>query len=186
MREGRALFPGTWCSVKPPPHPDEMVAPTVWGPPLWKSLHFIALGYPSMPTDEDRQAYGAFFANLHAVIPCVACAVNYRRHLDELPVEEHLDGPAELFAWTVALHNMVNIEKDAPAWTVAQARAALMPPAPARAPRPDSAVTFKLAGVSLDPGIMAVVGAILIVLLTALLYGRATHKPTPRMLLRHK
>ena len=27
----------------------------IWGPHLWKSLHCIAFGYPSNPTDDEKK-----------------------------------------------------------------------------------------------------------------------------------
>lgn len=82
--------------------------PTVWGKHLWKSIHYIALGYPSRPSDDDKEAYRTFFHNLWRVIPCYKCANNYKEHLVELPIEPFLDTTDRLFEWTVLLHNIVN------------------------------------------------------------------------------
>lgn len=85
--------------------------PSLWGPHLWKSIHFIAIGYPESPTEEQKLAYKEFFLNLWKVIPCLKCSVNYRKHLDELPpIDEFLRSRHDLFKWTVGLHNVVNME----------------------------------------------------------------------------
>ena len=99
----------------------------VWGPALWRAIHYVALGYPAEPTDEQRSAYRRFFATLDAVIPCETCAQNYRRHLTELPLDAYLERGA-LFDWTVEMHNLVDRElgKASRDWTPAQARTALL------------------------------------------------------------
>ena len=30
------------------------LGPDVWGPHAWKFLHFVSLGYPDYPTNEDK------------------------------------------------------------------------------------------------------------------------------------
>ncbi len=83
--------------------------PRIWGPDVWRAMHHLALGYPVRPTDQDKADYRAFFLALGAVLPCAACAVNYQRHLRELPIDPALDrGGRALFEWTVAMHNLVN------------------------------------------------------------------------------
>lgn len=86
------------------------MTPEVWGPHLWTSIHFIALGYPKVPTEEQRQLYKHFFTNLHHFIPCMKCAINYKRHLEEFPIDGFLDTKMKLFEWTVHVHNIVNRE----------------------------------------------------------------------------
>jgi hypothetical protein len=58
------------------------------------------------PTAENIEQYRQFFSNLWKVIPCEKCALNYKRHLEELPIEDN----GALFEWTVKLHNIVNRE----------------------------------------------------------------------------
>ena len=104
--------------------------PSTWGPSLWRAIHFVALGYPSAPSEADARTYGAFFRSLDAVIPCGTCADNYRRHLRELPIEPYLvgGGAGRLFEWTVLLHNIVDRETGKPdsSWTPDRAYDALM------------------------------------------------------------
>jgi len=88
-----------------------MSSPEIWGPYLWKSIHFIALGYPKNPCIQDKLDFKEFFINLHKVIPCFSCAKNYKRHLDELPpIDNYLKSNMTLFEWTWMLHNIVNKE----------------------------------------------------------------------------
>jgi len=96
--------------------------PEVWGRHLWFSIHFIAHDYPQQPSVEDIAAYRMFFENLWKVIPCYKCGVNYRRHLEELPIDGHLESRDALFAWTVELHNIVNKELGKPVMSLAEAK----------------------------------------------------------------
>lgn len=99
-----------------------MVEPSVWGPSLWRSIHYVALGYPDAPTEGDRASYRAFYAGLQRVLPCASCADNYRRHFDtELPIDGYMDNSARLFEWTVKLHNIVNAETGKRQWTMSEA-----------------------------------------------------------------
>lgn len=96
--------------------------PSVWGPCVWRgAIHMIALGYPERPTPIDRSTYKAYYAELWKVLPCGRCSVNYRRHLDELPIDGFLGSGKDLFEWTVRLHNIVNRELNKPEYTVEQA-----------------------------------------------------------------
>lgn len=89
--------------------------PFIWGRHLWRACHYIALGFPSDADDTVRQQYKDFFLNLWKVVPCLKCGVNYQRHLTELPpIDGFLSSNMELFKWTVALHNLVNLELGKP------------------------------------------------------------------------
>jgi hypothetical protein len=116
-------------ALQPPP-------PSVWGPSVWRAIHFIALGFPDENdvTPMQREAYKMFFQNLDAVLPCASCAENYREHLKHdvppVPVQSPPDGSATrdaLFAWTVMLHNTVSKSLGKTReWTVRDAYAALV------------------------------------------------------------
>lgn len=109
----------------------EQITPGVWGPVLWRAIHFVALGYPENPTAEHVQSYGNFFVEaLPDVIPCKMCSDNYKRHLNELPISPflHEGGKHKLFEWTVEMHNIVNKElgKSKFNWTPEEALGALL------------------------------------------------------------
>lgn len=83
--------------------------PYIWGKYMWASIHFISLGYPLSPSDEDKRQYKKFFEDLHQVLPCSLCASNYVDHLIHLPLtNEVLQNRNNLFRWTVDMHNLVN------------------------------------------------------------------------------
>lgn len=96
--------------------------PDIWGKHLWFSIHFIAQDYPKTPTHDEMITYKEFFENLWKVIPCYKCGVNYKRHLQELPIDDNLGSREDLFAWTVELHNIVNRELGKPIMTLDEAK----------------------------------------------------------------
>ena len=85
--------------------------PEIWGRHLWYSIHFIALDFPEEPSTEDVRHFKSFYENLHHVIPCYKCSINYVKHLNERPLElGDLKNAKSLFKWTVDIHNIVNKE----------------------------------------------------------------------------
>lgn len=96
--------------------------PRIWGRDMWRSIHYIALGYPvHNPSVDIKQSYISFFSVLGSVLPCAKCAQHYNRHLTSYPLEPSLTGRAELFRWTVDLHNGVNTSLGRKTWTYEQA-----------------------------------------------------------------
>ena len=82
----------------------------IWGSHLWFSLHTMSFNYPLKPTTEDKNNYKNFFINLQEVIPCSICKKNYKRHLNEHPIEKFLNNRKLLVYWVIDMHNMVNAE----------------------------------------------------------------------------
>ena len=93
----------------------------IWGKPLWTSIHMIALGFPDHATDTVRQKYKQVFESLGQTLPCPTCQINFERHIRELPIEPFLYDRKSLFAWTVKMHNLVNVELGRKEWTVEDA-----------------------------------------------------------------
>ena len=81
---------------------------SIWGPSLWNSLHLITLNYPEKPSYAVRKQYYDFFNNLRYIIPCIYCRKNYIEHLNEIPLEPHLDSRQLLVKWLIDIHNLVN------------------------------------------------------------------------------
>ena len=90
------------------------ILPDVWGPHGWKFMHYVALGYPEQPTDQDKAAYRSYFEALQRVLPCKSCATHYQENLRKFPVGEHLKDRDSLMRWTIALHNEVNLATHKP------------------------------------------------------------------------
>jgi hypothetical protein len=92
------------------------ITPDVWGPVGWKFIHFIALAYPQNPTVEQKANYKTFFESIQNVLPCIICSNNYKKHLEELPLnDEILASKESLLRWSIDMHNKVNIQNNKPA-----------------------------------------------------------------------
>ena len=86
-----------------------MSGPDVWGPHGWKFIHYITLGYPNNPTDDDKKKYYNFFHNLKFVIPCSICGAHFRENLEKTPItEDVLSNKQKLIEWGITMHNHVN------------------------------------------------------------------------------
>ena len=86
------------------------LGPDVWGPHGWKFLHFVALGYPKNPTEEDKINYKTFFMLVPSILPCSICSSHFAENLKKHPItDEILKDRIKLFNWSVDMHNEVNI-----------------------------------------------------------------------------
>lgn len=91
------------------------LGPDVWGPHAWKFLHFVSLGYPDYPTNEDKHKYKSFFLLLQNVLPCSVCREHYKENYDKLPLTDNiLSSRDNLIKWVIDLHNIVNKMKNKP------------------------------------------------------------------------
>ena len=80
----------------------------IWGPKAWFFIHSLALGYPSSPSDADKDHYRVFFKSLSHVLPCPWCREHYLHNLQEKELEKGLESRIDLFNFTVDMHNRVN------------------------------------------------------------------------------
>jgi len=92
-----------------------MVNPSIWGPNIWQTLHFISLGYPENPTEQQKNDYKNFFLLLKTVLPCKKCAMHYKYNLEHLPLTNDILNNKQLFIkWVIDLHNSVNLLNNKP------------------------------------------------------------------------
>jgi hypothetical protein len=85
------------------------LGPNIWGPHLWKTIHFVALGYPMNPIEEDKKNYKIFYESFKYTIPCIKCRNHYSQHLEKIPIDDQvLRDKYTLLNWTIDLHNTVN------------------------------------------------------------------------------
>jgi len=82
--------------------------PSVWGPIFWHTIHLVAISYPADPSYAHKRAAKEFYESFAHLIPCPKCREHYQTHLQKIPLSPHLDRRADLFRWTVNLHNEVN------------------------------------------------------------------------------
>lgn len=80
----------------------------IWGPHMWFSLHSITFTYPFSPSEEDKELITNFFTSLKNILPCITCQLNYRKNLEDLPIQT--ESRKELVHWLIDLHNKVNVE----------------------------------------------------------------------------
>ena len=87
----------------------EIIGPSVWGPVIWHALHYITLGYPVNPTEDQKQKYKMFFSLLSDVIPCSICRTHFSENLIKMPLSDDVLSTKEsLIKWLIDFHNVVN------------------------------------------------------------------------------
>ena len=83
----------------------------IWGKYIWKALHYISLGYPNDPTEQQKDDYKTFYTLLKSVLPCKICREHYKENLKNHPLSnDALKNKDSLIKWTIDLHNIINEE----------------------------------------------------------------------------
>lgn len=86
----------------------------IWGPPLWRLIHSVA--YCAQPEHADELAL--FFLTFKKVLPCIYCRKSFEefettlRHVHGNKQLSEIIQNNELFAWSYALHDLVNEKLD--------------------------------------------------------------------------
>ena len=82
---------------------------SVWGAPLWHSLHTMSFNYPTNPTQEDKAHYRDFVLSLQYVLPCKYCRENLKTNFKSLPLTMAEMKNRETFSrYMYELHELVN------------------------------------------------------------------------------
>lgn len=85
------------------------ISPDKWGVHGWKFIHHVALGYPNLPSNNDKKNYKNFFMIIGNVLPCNICNEHYNAHLLIYPLTDTvLSKKINLINWTIDMHNAVN------------------------------------------------------------------------------
>lgn len=85
---------------------------TVWGPHAWRFLHYVSLGYPNNPTEEDKINYRNFFISIKNILPCSLCSHHYEENYNMMPLTYEILSSKELLVrWVIDIHNVVNKSK---------------------------------------------------------------------------
>ena len=95
-------------------NPTPSIKPNLWGPHGWKFMHYVSLGYPENPTDDNKNRYKNFYYSLQDVLPCEKCRENYKQNINKNPIDPHLVNKESLIKWVIDIHNQVNIELNKP------------------------------------------------------------------------
>ena len=90
------------------------IKPSIWGPHGWKFMHYVSLGYPIHPTNNEKEHYKTFYESLQYILPCGKCAQNYAENLKQHPIDKSLDTRDNLIKWVIDIHNKVNTELGKP------------------------------------------------------------------------
>jgi hypothetical protein len=86
------------------------LGPDVWGPHGWKFIHFISLGYPRKPTDDDKNNYKNFFNMIPNILPCSICSNHFKENLIKHPLtDDIMNDRIKLLNWSIDMHNEVNL-----------------------------------------------------------------------------
>lgn len=106
-----------------------MSGPNTWGPYGWNFLHFVTLGYPINPNNEDKKNYKLFFESLRNILPCPKCAKHYEENLKVLPLtDDILDDKEKFIKWLIDVHNRVNVSTGKPEMEYIEARKSIEKP----------------------------------------------------------
>lgn len=97
------------------------IKPIIWGPHGWKFMHYVSLGYPNNPSEEDKKNYKTFYTSLQHILPCAKCAHNYSHNLIKYPIDNHLSNRDSLVRWVIDIHNQVNNETGKKEYTYEEA-----------------------------------------------------------------
>ena len=90
-----------------------MASPEIWGPHIWRTIHYISLGYPETPSLNDKQIYKNFITSLKDVLPCAMCRKHFTELLTTHPLTEQvLSSKTNLIKWCIDAHNIVNIQNN--------------------------------------------------------------------------
>jgi hypothetical protein len=88
--------------------PDGMLT-SIWGPPMWHSLHALSFNYPVKPTKEDKVNYYNYFQSLQFVLPCKYCRDNLKDNYKKLKLNKSVFKSRDsLSKFVYNLHEMVN------------------------------------------------------------------------------
>lgn len=82
---------------------DFNIDPAVWGPPLWASVHTLALKADA-DSHEGLVAFKEFLNSLGFLLPCNNCRHEFNKYCSTHQPPE----AGDCFGWTVRLHNYVN------------------------------------------------------------------------------
>jgi len=118
-----------WGAFERPIHhqePSEMKTndPNVWGPHLWRYMHYSAANYPRNPSEQQIQDMMTWLKTLTVTLPCNSCKEHYGRYIqnNNAHLREICSSRDKLFNFFVDIHNKVNQRKNKPILSYEEAR----------------------------------------------------------------
>jgi len=96
--------------------------PSFWGNYAWSFLYSVAMGYPSIASDDEKQAAVNMIRSLVYLLPCGSCRTNFKSELERDPPETHVGSSDELMSYINTLNNVVSKRLNKPEKTVSEIR----------------------------------------------------------------
>lgn len=97
--------------------------PSVWGPCLWRYMHYSAINFPEFPTKRQATAMAQWLYSLPVTIPCEKCRHHYaayiKKHARDLV--RICSSRKGVFNFLVDIHNKVNERNGKPVMSYADA-----------------------------------------------------------------
>ena len=90
------------------------INPKIWGRDSWNFFYYVALSYPKNPSIDDKLKFKKFYTIAGSMVPCEKCKMNFGKHLQELPIDNYLDTPYNLFTWLTKMENKVRVLNNRP------------------------------------------------------------------------
>ena len=91
------------------------VAPVVFGPVTWESLHLWSTLYPINPTEAEKEDAARWIEMVFARLGCPSCVLHAFQYAEQNPVQ--LNSRSELIRWFHDFHNAVNKKLGKPQFT---------------------------------------------------------------------
>ena len=80
----------------------------IWGPHFWHLLHTISFNTNEYYTNVEKTMLSSFYNNISNMLPCIFCKSNYKIHIQQYPINNHINGSQNLSNWVINIHNLVN------------------------------------------------------------------------------
>ena len=95
--------------------------PTIFGPPIWTSLHIIAENYPKNPNKDHIKGCQSFLQGLPYMLPCGHCGYHLKKYEKGENFNKNCNSRINLRKFIVNAHNNVNKHEGKPLWTTKEA-----------------------------------------------------------------
>lgn len=82
--------------------------PIIWGATYWMYLHLISIGYPDVPTDEEKQNMKQFLNIFPETIPCIKCKTHFINTIKNYDLNKMLHNKKSFMEFIWIMHNNVN------------------------------------------------------------------------------
>jgi hypothetical protein len=82
---------------------------SVFGPPIWHTLHITSFNYPVKPTVADKKNYTNYLMSFEFTLPCVYCRTNFKKNLCSAKFSPSVMNSRDSFSrFIYRFHNCVN------------------------------------------------------------------------------